>query len=772
MNADDETQARLLAGYLEALQQGPVATPPPDLDAETAATARALQARLAPPPPEPAFAGRLRARIDAEAARMATGAGHAQSSRTPAVMRPLRRAGGWWGAAAAVLVGAILLAAIAVLLVRVRGGGPAPAVQSPSPTAAPCTGAAPALDHLWIRLCPDSAAPGSTVRLEGFLPGGAPSAQGTPTAFATSHATVCFGGCDAGIKITEVPVQWSSTEPGRFTMLFSVPRLPWLAADGVHALKPGEYQLGVQIGCAGPVGKGCTGVPEATATFRLTGPTPSRCTGSACAELAVSPASASPGTTVQASGWLPLAPPYAYMLLLERPDGSDQTSLASVQPQPDGSFSATFRLPQAIASLGVLAPGRYRLVLQAGFPTDHPPATATTGPGGVTIMPLQGGKAGFVQVQLARATLTVSAARTWASLGPLDPLAQQLSGWGSPLAADPSNPGRLAYCVPGGIRLTSDGGRTWSTISTAGVRAVAARAGVSLQSPPTSGPTCSTVLLDSQHPGTLFAAFGAAPMPPVLNIAVQTTNGGQSWTAVPPPAGSQPTDFRGFRIAGKAVLALYASLSLSAGAAQLTVSRTTDGARTWNATTFPCPAAGPCLAWGPASVVTGMQATQQPIERSADGGQTWLPLDWPSPYIAKFAPPSDLVTLSASSVALLSPGQDYGQDRYPFLLSGDAGKTWQPIALPTLRNGVSSGWAFESLRLLPDGSLLGLSTADGAWDLLPPGASSWCTVMTPAPAGHLPESLTVAGGQLWWIEQSGTAAPTVRHVGLSALRCG
>lgn len=64
-----EHQAELLDSYLAALCVDEAATPPHGLDEHMGEVAATLTRALLPPEPEPAFAQRLRARLDAEAAR-------------------------------------------------------------------------------------------------------------------------------------------------------------------------------------------------------------------------------------------------------------------------------------------------------------------------------------------------------------------------------------------------------------------------------------------------------------------------------------------------------------------------------------------------------------------------------------------------------------------------------------------------------------------------------------------------------------------------------
>src|SRR5919197_4670670 len=163
-------------------------------------------------------------------------------------------------------IGALILSACFSGATRV-GTSPAPALRGarfPTTTgmALPATASG-----AWITLSPRTGLPGTVVRISGFLPGG-PSAAQAQKMISFNYGYVCWAACPGGLTYGGVPVQWSRTQAGHFTMQFTVPHVPWLGADGPHSLAPGSYTIGVQ--CIGPAIRWCAlqGVQD-TATFFL-----------------------------------------------------------------------------------------------------------------------------------------------------------------------------------------------------------------------------------------------------------------------------------------------------------------------------------------------------------------------------------------------------------------------------------------------------------------------------------------------------------------------
>lgn len=366
---------------------------------------------------------------------------------------------------------------------------------------------------------------------------------------------------------------------------------------------------------------------------------------------------------------------------------------------------------------------------------------------------------------------------TWAGLGTLRPLWIRRSAPGP--AADPAQPGLLAYCAAGAVRISRDGGSTWRSFPTSG--AVAATAASPYPILAQGGPpTCREALADPGHPGSAYAAFSAGPagagMPPVYAIPLYTTDGGAHWHLVTPPPGFGPGGFGGFRVTRSGVQAMFGQrpgTSALAGPSFATTS-SRDGGGSWQPGTAACPATGPCAIWGPAPSGIGscaMNAYPQPVLLSPDGGRRWTalppPTGAPLPILANGCAPNQLAALGGQHLALVLNGT--GAASGTVRLSSDGGKTWTAVRLPALPGGGT-----QALQLLPDGSLLAPVLArqtGGGYGLqlqrLAPGASAWCTVpAVELASGTNPATLQAAGGHLWWVGTGGLTG-----VPLTAVRC-
>jgi len=387
--------------------------------------------------------------------------------------------------------------------------------------------------------------------------------------------------------------------------------------------------------------------------------------------------------------------------------------------------------------------------------------------------------------------LTPTAARSWASLGAVQPLWLDYSaGLAGGLYARPADPLRLAYCAPGAIYRSLDGGASWSAIPTTSVAGAAAATGYPLPSAGSgqAAPACRFAVLDPDHPQSIYAVFITvrqpqdAPPPEFLG-GFFTSDGGQTWQPVPVPPETTMGQFGGFRLAGHAVQALFrtAPPAVTGPGAPATlpvplpiVEQTSDGGTTWAAASLACPPAGPCVTWGSLPSGTGscaMHGYDQTLYFSLDGGRTWASPDWPRGVNA--CNPNQLAALSPSTAALVSGGIEEG-GTFPLRLSLDGGRTWQVVGLPPLPPPATPG-VFLGLQLLPDGRLL---ATDGraAWYLLAPGTSQWCRAIP----GTLPAStriVQVVGDQLWWLEAAGGqgtgngALPVPHNLPLADLAC-
>lgn len=605
-----------------------------------------------------------------------------------------------------------------------------------------------------LTLTPTSGGPGTVVQIHGFVPGGPTqaAAQGNETDL---HANVCWGGCLDGLLLQGQTVSWSDTQPGHFTIQFTVPSTPWLGAGGPQPLTSGDIPVGVQ--CLPPVEKGCA-LHESSlqASFHLNGVPNGRCQGTAdCSQMSLSPTQGAPGEEIQVQGWAPLVTvigeiPFGYTLMLAPPDNQQNAvSIGDVQQALDGSFTASFLVPQQIPGSGPLRAGTYRVSLYAMHGSDSQ------------------------QVEVASTDFTVKGGLAWDTLHLNKPIWIQPSA--SPLdpevAFDVTDKQRMAYCAPGSIRLTSDGGQTWTAISTADAAQVASQGNYPLFGQGEQ-PACVAVTLDSNHASSFYAVFQTAKKdmgaPPIYFMGYFTTDGGQTWKSVPVPSPALQENFGGFWTDGKVVEALYASQDQQPDQAPSPqVEQTTDGGATWAPAALLCPTEGPCLRWGPAGGMIGGMGSPLPqwVMRSPDGGKTWLSTGHSVELRA--TGPDELVAFSPQEAALISGAADY-----PLLFTQDAGQTWQALSLPT-PPGPQTGYLYEGLQMLADGTLLIRSTDSSTWMMLLPGANAWCRLG----AVGLPEIsllLEPAGGRLWWvpvIDANQPSASQIQSVPVSSLKC-
>lgn len=602
--------------------------------------------------------------------------------------------------------------------------------------------------------------------LLGYIPGAEPL---TASALGQSYANLCFGGCASGLNESAVPVHWSTSHKNQFTMTLLVPVTAWLTPSGPEALENGTYRVSVQCVDMTP---GCAVRPgEVSTVLHLTGVVYKPCPKTACGTLVLSSVSAAPGTLVRVHGWAPLqqiiGTPFPYALVIVpgqvssrytavtlvkgRSQASAGTQVASLQQNLNGTFSGSFRVPALIEGTKAVTAGAYTLALQAFLDLKS-----------------------FTQVTFAPAALKVAANQTWASLGQLKPLG---STWSAAVGMATVTslagaPNRLAACaVNGEIRLSSNGGQSWSTVPDQAVIAEAATTAFPLAvfgSGPPSAP-CTSVLLDAAHPDTVYATFNAEDaryqsIPPIFTVGYVTTNLGQTWQPVAPPTGYSLGAFAGFQSAGATTLALYQGANSAGRTLPTAVLATRDGGRSWYTARLTCPSVGPCLRFGAApSMIGGMGAAfPQALEWSNNAGASWQSPAWPSQVVLNQGP-SELVALSSTRALLLS-----ASSQYTLRLTSDSGQLWQNITLPPVPDAQNGASGLANAVILPSGSLLALDPNGQSWILLRPGAAAWCTVSS-LPHGFVSQPVVV-GASLWYV--SGTSGgQAIASTPLAAIVC-
>jgi hypothetical protein len=633
----------------------------------------------------------------------------------------------------------------------------------PTGTSAPTITPTPA--GAWLSLSPTHGKPGDTIQVEGYSP--------TPPADLQSgnnqvYTNLCWGGCQDGLQEQSLQTDWSQTDAGHFTLLFVVPSAPWLTSDGPHNLETGDYPISIQYldmgstDCANP-GKGCMVEIQASQPFYLDqGMSTPACAKQDCGSLTETPVQGKAGERIQVTGWAPLLQmvgtnPADYsgysLVLLATGSGSTHQNLlnygAPVSQALDGSITASFQVP--INGLdGPLIAGTYTLGLNADSLVNG----------------LAAKSGNWQPVLVASTSFQVTAASAWSQLQIAAPLWIQPSAslLSQTIGFDPVTSNRMAVCVSGAIKISQDGGATWSSISTAPVVSLADAMGYSIDVQQSTA--CNSVILDPTRPESIYAVFEAADKqygaPPIYFLGFYTTDG-KTWQAAPTPPGEQnPTmveRFGGFWNADQAVQALYSGDTNGQPfeAAPVLVEETKVGGKTWQAGTLSCPANGPCLRWGAApGSISGMGASLlQFVMVSQDNGQSWGSTG--QSVELHISDPNELVAYSASVAALISGGA-----QYPLLVTQDSGKTWQAYALPSLPgSNQSTGFQFNGLQILPDGSLLAMIPDTGTWFSLPPGSQDWCKLNVTIP-GNYPLLLQTSGNKVWWfspVDQSLQSTP-------------
>jgi hypothetical protein len=643
--------------------------------------------------------------------------------------------------------------------------------QTPTTTPVPTVTSTPA--GAWISLSPGSGKPGDTVRVDGYLPN-PPSEADLKNSNYQTYANICWAGCQSGLMEEALEMDWSTQDAGRFSLSFTVPQAPWLSADGPHPLDAGDYPVVLQYldmssdPCPTPSLKGCMREIQAAAPFHLAqGSSGPACPDLSCGRLTLTPAQGAPGDTIQVTGWAPLleliGAPFGYYLALEPANGKASSQNLfnfgqMVSQEMDGSLTASFQVPQFSGDGTPLAPGGYQVALEA----LNLSATQDT----------QVPAKGAPPLLLAPTAFEVTSAPSWTALPPRAPLwIQPASGLESQaVTADPSNPARLAYCTPGAIRVSQDGGESWASVPTGPVETLLAAGPYAIGQSPAA---CNAVTLDGSHPQSFYAVFSTNikqyGAPPIYFMGFFTPDGGKTWKPAPtPPEGQSPPmveRFGGFWTDGKSVQELYLGDATGSDlpalqAPPVLVEQTTDGGANWGPASLACPSSGPCLQWGAApSAISGMgSGLPQWVMASQDDGQTWVSTG--QAVELRMNGPHELAALSQNEAVVVS-----GFANYPLRYTRDGGKTWQALSLPSLPGTATA--QFNGLQLLPDGSLAAMNLDTGAWYGLAPAAQDWCPLSISIP-GNYPVFLQASGDKAWWLSP---VDQTLQSAPLSSFEC-
>lgn len=395
--------------------------------------------------------------------------------------------------------------------------------------------------------------------------------------------------------------------------------------------------------------------------------------------------------------------------------------------------------------------------------TPEPPiSTSTSLPPSPTVVPPTA--TSEAEPTSAGGNVQAGNALLWTSFG------QDL--FNSRLGQDPADPQRIAYCAPGEIKISMDGGQTWDSVPTTSLAAALSGSQYEVGYPqdPTQ-PQCLEVLLDPLHQDSFFAVFTTQltqyGAPPVFYMGFVTTDRGSSWTWVPAPGPDEVQAFGGFWGDGQGkVQAMYMGSSSSPQSAPpVFVEESRDGGATWSAANMACPLTGPCVRWGAAAgQIPGMGSPlPQYVYASSDGGQTWASTT--DPVELRLQGVDELAAMADGSVQLVA-----GLESSPLRISQDGGLTWQTQTLPNYAaSSQPSNFpnSYPGLQLLPDGSYISQPVENSDWMLLPRGGTAWCDLSgVPLPATIVTLRYTADAAQ-WYDAASGSFG----SVPLSSLVC-
>ncbi len=334
----------------------------------------------------------------------------------------------------------------------------------------------------------------------------------------------------------------------------------------------------------------------------------------------------------------------------------------------------------------------------------------------------------------------------WASLGVVRPLLIQPAGWGSPIAAQPRS-ATYAWCSQGGVEIAAGSDKA-ILVSDSSVEPMLSRFHLGLPSLSGSSKvvvTCENIALDPNHPKTVYVGFQAShggSIPPVYDVALVTSNLGESWRFVPPPRGYSLTDFAGFdeRLGGVALL--YSRnyfFPLKTGqSSSFVVATSSTGGHSWTDLHLDCTTRATCVIFGPEAPqgACGMSEWQQSVLVVAPG---------PAATTTRWRSAGAISSVSecgSQQLIAMTSGDEFliDRSRSDALLYTSNGINWTTVSLPKI-NGRPVGGTFapfeQVMTIAANGLLIAVSgsplQAAEHLEILKPGLSEWCAASAPLP---------------------------------------
>jgi len=590
-------------------------------------------------------------------------------------------------------------------------------------TMAPATPKAVTAPTATLQLSPDQGPPGTEVTLRGYVPG-------VTASQALEGGNIYFGGWPDGLAVSSDHTIWSASNPGHFVTHFTVPTTAWLSPNGESRLKDGAVTIGIQ--CFGGVMEGCGLRPDqASALFHLTDVTAK---ANPLPSLTVTPQSAKPGATVTLSGWAPLTEEFGttafgYQVVWEQ-NGKTTAygNIGSVQQRLNGDITGTVQIPAMASPIGMLS-GRGHLALQYVFTdvSQNNPRRADT-------------------ETIDATPFTVTSPLSWTQLTRHTTLTNLTSNQNRGYFSSVAVSGATIYTASSGnLWVSHNGGRNWAALPIPSLDATERSMGYA---PFNQSNLIGLVLAPGSSNHLLASVSVDAPKlgaPPILNVGVESSNGGQTWAAVPAPHGMTSSDFGGFQVEGRAVWAWWQS---SKGT--IAVEASQDGGLLWHLVQ-PSKLTSQVLLLGPVPASNyGQMSTQtEPIVTAVRGA--WKVLQHP---VVNEGTITQLATLSNHATLWL------GNLSYPVEISTNGGQSFSYVNTPSVPGSLKS-MELPLVRLLPNGALLAQDPKTSAYYRLNWGASQWKLV--PSADTLAGATILVAGSKVYWLKQSFNSAAKTKQ---------